>query len=138
MSTLKHVATCIATTRQEPNTPHLTALYVAITPHEEFGFPSSNNSENSDSETSVIDAEPMVEMQLSMTGVQVTTMRSKGGLKPLIPCLDDPVTKLEGVGDKTRRNLLDVRACAAALPFPAALPEDCPNTVTTGLPSYPR
>ncbi|KAL3143120.1 PSII 6.1 kDa protein [Trebouxia sp. C0009 RCD-2024] len=104
----------------------------------EFGFPSSNNSENSDSETSVIDAEPMVEMQLSMTGVQVTTMRSKGGLKPLIPCLDDPVTKLEGVGDKTRRNLLDVRACAAALPFPAALPEDCPNTVTTGLPSYPR
>ena len=70
---------------------------------------------------------------MKSTGVQVTTMRSKGGLKPHIPCLDDPVTKLEGVGEKTRRNLMDVRACAAGLPFPATLPDDCPDTVTTGI-----
>ena len=63
-------------------------------------------------------------------------MRSKGGLKPPIPCLDDPVTKLEGVGEKTRRNLMDVRACAAGLPFPATLPDDCPDTVTTGTPLH--
>jgi hypothetical protein len=61
-------------------------------------------------------------------------MRSKGNLKPSLPCLDDPVTKLEGLGEKTRRNLLDVRACAATLDFAGAIPEECPNSVTTGKP----
>lgn len=64
---------------------------------------------------------------------QVTTMRSKGCLKPLIPCLDDPVTKLEGLGEKTRRNLLDVRACAASLDFAGSVPPECRNSVATGL-----
>jgi hypothetical protein len=59
-------------------------------------------------------------------------MRSKGSLKPSLPCLDDPVTKLEGLGEKTRRNLLDVRACAATLDLAASIPQDCPNSVTTG------
>ena len=62
-------------------------------------------------------------------------MRSKGSLKPAIPCLDDPVNKLEGLGEKTRRNLLDVRACAASLDFAGAVPDECCNTVTTGVPS---
>ena len=65
--------------------------------------------------------------------MQVTTMRSKGSLKPLIPCLDDPVIKLEGLGEKTRRNLQDVRVCAASLEMAVAVPEVCCNTVTTGL-----
>ncbi len=62
-------------------------------------------------------------------------MRSKGSLKPSLPCLDDPVTKLEGLGEKTRRNLLDVRACAATLDLAATIPQDCPNCVTTGKPA---
>lgn len=62
-------------------------------------------------------------------------MRSKGSLKPLIPCLDDPVNKLEGLGEKTRRNLQDVRVCAASLEMADAVPEECRNTVTTGLSS---
>ena len=44
------------------------------------------------------------------------------------------MTKLEGLGEKTRRNLLDVRACAATLDFAGAIPEECPNSVTTGKP----
>ena len=63
---------------------------------------------------------------------QVTTMRSKGSLKPIIPCMDDPVNKLEGLGEKTRKNLMDVRACAASLELTGLVPEDCPNSVTTG------
>jgi len=59
-------------------------------------------------------------------------MRSKGSLKPSLPCLDDPVTKLEGLGEKTRRNVLDVRACAATLDLAGSLPQDCPNSVTSG------
>ena len=59
-------------------------------------------------------------------------MRSKGSLKPPIPCLDDPVNKLEGLGEKTRRNLLDVHACATSLDLAASVPEDCRNTVNTG------
>lgn len=71
--------------------------------------------------------------------MQVTTMRSKGSLKPLIPCMNDPVNKLEGLGEKTRRNLQDVRACAASLEMADAVPEDCRNTVTTGWTSpYPH
>ena len=74
--------------------------------------------------------------------MQVTTMRSKSSLKPLIPCSDDSVNKLEGLGEKTRRNLLDVRACAASLELAAAVPQECRNTVTTGwsppLPPPPR
>ncbi len=62
-------------------------------------------------------------------------MRSKGSLKPSLPCLDDPVTKLEGLGEKTRRNLLDVRACAATLDLAASVPQDCPDSVTTGKPA---
>jgi len=65
-------------------------------------------------------------------------MRSKGNLKPSLPCLDDPVTKLEGLGEKTRRNLLDVRACAATLDFAGAIPEECisctPCTLMLALP----
>ena len=61
-------------------------------------------------------------------------MRSKGSLKPLIPCLDDPVNKLEGLGEKTRRNLLDVRMCAASQEIADAVPDECRNTVTTGCP----
>ena len=64
---------------------------------------------------------------------QVTTMRSKGSLKPVIPCLDDPVNKLEGLGEKTRRNLLEVRACAAGLDLGSYVPQECPDRVTTGL-----
>lgn len=60
-------------------------------------------------------------------------MRSKGSLKPNIPCLDDPVNKLEGLGEKTRKNLLDIRACAAMLQCETAVPDKCPNTVTTGI-----
>ena len=62
-------------------------------------------------------------------------MRSKGSLKPSLPCLDDPVTKLEGLGEKTRRNLLDVRACAATLDLAGSIPQDCPDSVTTGKPA---
>ncbi len=62
-------------------------------------------------------------------------MRSKGSLKPSLPCLDDPVTKLEGLGEKTRRNLLDVRACAATLDLASSIPQECPNSVTTGKPA---
>ncbi|KAL0038727.1 hypothetical protein WJX79_005034 [Trebouxia sp. C0005] len=69
--------------------------------------------------------------QLVSQSFSVTTMRSKGSLKPSLPCLDDPVTKLEGLGEKTRRNLLDVRACAATLDLAASIPQDCPNSVTT-------
>lgn len=64
--------------------------------------------------------------------LQVTTMRSKGSLKPIIPCMDDPVNKLEGLGEKTRKNLMDVRACAASLELTGLVPEECPNSVTTG------
>ncbi len=60
-------------------------------------------------------------------------MRSKGSLKPSLPCLDDPVTKLEGLGEKTRRNLLDVRACVATLDLAGSIPQDCPNAVTSGM-----
>ena len=60
-------------------------------------------------------------------------MRSKGSLKPVIPCLDDPVNKLEGLGEKTRRNLLEVRACAASLDLGSYVPQECPDRVTTGL-----
>ena len=60
-------------------------------------------------------------------------MRSKDSRKPLIPCLDDPVTKLEGLGERTRRNLLEVRACAASLDLSAYVPEECPDTVKTGM-----
>jgi hypothetical protein len=62
-------------------------------------------------------------------------MRSKGSLKPSLPCLDEPVTKLKGLGEKTRRNLLDVHACAATLDFAGTVPEECFNCVTTGKPS---
>ena len=62
-------------------------------------------------------------------------MRSKGSLKPSLPCLDDPVTKLEGLGEKTRRNLQDVRACAATLDLAGSIPQECLNSVTTGKPA---
>ena len=64
-------------------------------------------------------------------------MRSKGSLKPVIPCLDDPVNKLEGLGEKTRRNLLEVRTCAASLDLAAYVPEECPDIVTTGMRQMP-
>ncbi|KAL0030750.1 hypothetical protein WJX77_004631 [Trebouxia sp. C0004] len=69
--------------------------------------------------------------QLVSQSFSVTTMRSKGTLKPSLPCLDEPVTQLEGLGEKTRRNLLNVRACAATLDLAASIPQDCPNSVTT-------
>ena len=64
--------------------------------------------------------------------MQVTTMRSKGGVKPAIPCLTDPVDKLEGLGGKTRRNLLDVRTCVRNIDGRAMVPHDAPNEITTG------
>ena len=62
----------------------------------------------------------------------VILMWSKGSLKPVISCLE-PVNKLEGLGEKTRRNLLEVRACAASLDLGSYVPQECPDRVTTGL-----
>ena len=59
-------------------------------------------------------------------------MRSKGGVKPEIPCLADPVDKLEGLGGKTKQNLKDVRRCVRSLNSRAVVPTDAPNTITTG------
>ena len=59
-------------------------------------------------------------------------MRSKGGVKPAIPCLTDPVDKLEGLGGKTRRNLLDVRTCVRNIDGRVLVPHDAPNEITTG------
>ncbi len=59
-------------------------------------------------------------------------MRSKGGVKPAIPCLTDSVDKLEGLGGKTRRNLLDVRRCVRNIDARAAVPAAAPNEITTG------
>jgi len=61
-------------------------------------------------------------------------MRSKGGVKPAIPCLTDPVDKLEGLGGKTRLNLLDVRRCVRNIDARAAVPAAAPNVITTGGP----
>ena len=61
-------------------------------------------------------------------------MRSKGGVKPAIPCLTDPVDKLEGLGGKTRRNLLDVRRSVRNIDARAAVPAAAPNEITTGTP----
>ena len=63
---------------------------------------------------------------------QVTTMRSKGGVKPAIPTLADPVEKLEGLGGKTRRNLLDVRRCVQNIDARASVPYHAPNEIITG------
>lgn len=60
-------------------------------------------------------------------------MRSKGGVKPAIPCLNDPVEKLEGLGGKTRRNLLDVRACVHNIDARAIVPLLAPNEIITGV-----
>ena len=59
-------------------------------------------------------------------------MRSKGGVKPDIPCLTDPVDKLEGLGGKTKQNLKDVRKCVRSLNSRAVVPSEAPNTITTG------
>ncbi|DBB00042.1 TPA: hypothetical protein ACH3X1_013901 [Trebouxia sp. C0004] len=69
--------------------------------------------------------------QLVSESFTVTTMRSKGGVKPAIPCLTDSVDKLEGLGGKTRRNLLDVRACVHNIDARAAVPSAAPNEITT-------
>ncbi|KAL0051206.1 hypothetical protein WJX82_003759 [Trebouxia sp. C0006] len=69
--------------------------------------------------------------QLVSESFTVTTMRSKGGVKPAIPCLTDPVDKLEGLGGKTRRNLLDVRRCVRNIDARAAVPAAAPNQITT-------
>ena len=59
-------------------------------------------------------------------------MRSKGGAKPAIPCLTDSVDKLEGLGGKTRLNLLDVRRSVRNIDARAAVPDAAPNQITTG------
>ncbi|DBA71137.1 TPA: PSII 6.1 kDa protein [Trebouxia sp. C0005] len=69
--------------------------------------------------------------QLVSESFTVTTMRSKGSVKPAIPCLTDPVDKLEGLGGKTRRNLLDVRKCVRGIDARAAVPAAAPNVITT-------
>lgn len=60
-------------------------------------------------------------------------MRSKGGVKPAIPWLTDSVEKLEGVGGKTRRNLLDVRRCARNIDACATVPPNAQNEIITGI-----
>ena len=64
---------------------------------------------------------------------QVVTMRSKASVKYSIPCLTDPVSKLEGLGTKTRKNLLNIRAGVRKIDARVGVPEDCPNEVKSGV-----
>lgn len=45
---------------------------------------------------------------------QVATARVAKAQKAEIPCVDDPVSKLEDIGDKTSQKLLDVQSAAEA------------------------
>ena len=60
-------------------------------------------------------------------------MRSKGSVKLPIPCLGDPVDKLEGLGSKTKRNLLSVRAGVRRIDARLQVPDECPDKVKTGV-----
>ena len=60
-------------------------------------------------------------------------MRSKASVKYSIPCLTDPVSKLEGLGTKTRKNLLNIRAGVRKIDARVGVPEDCPNEVKSGV-----
>ena len=65
-------------------------------------------------------------------GSQVVTMRSKGSVKYSIPCLVDPVSKLEGLGVKTKKNLVNIRAGVRKIDARLEVPDGCPNEVKTG------
>ncbi len=75
---------------------------------------------------------PSPVQQQQRMSLQVTTMRSKNSMKPAIPCLNDSVDKLEGLGGKTRRNLLDVRGCVRSIDARASVPHNAPNEIITG------
>ena len=64
--------------------------------------------------------------------MQVCTTRSKANFKPEICCLEDSVKLLEGLGERTRSNLLDVHQCAVDYSAEGSVPEECINTVETG------
>lgn len=54
-------------------------------------------------------------------------------MKLPIPCLGDPVDKLEGLGSKTKRNLLSVRAGVRRIDARLQVPDECPDKVKTGV-----
>lgn len=53
-------------------------------------------------------------------------------MKYSIPCLVDDVSKLEGLGVKTQKNLQNVRAGVRKIDARVEVPEECPNQVNTG------
>lgn len=66
--------------------------------------------------------------------VQVTTSRSKSNFKPEIVCLEDPLSKLEGLGTKTITRLQDLQLCIEEHNMGDELPDVPNNRIETGKP----
>ena len=73
-------------------------------------------------------------MSTSFMCVQVTTSRSKSNFKPEIVCLEDPLSKLEGLGTKTITRLQDVQRCVEEHNMEDELPDVPNNRIETGKP----
>lgn len=67
--------------------------------------------------------------------MQVTTSRSKCNFKPAIVCLEDPLSKLEGLGSKTINRLQHVQQCIQKHDTDGTVPETPIDKVETGRPS---
>ena len=60
----------------------------------------------------------------------MATPRVAKAVKAEIPCVDDPVSKLEDIGDKTQKKLMDIPAAAETCgAHDLAIPE---RSITTG------
>ena len=71
----------------------------------------------------------MLTYYLSSFAMKVTTQRSMGNRKVAIPCLTDPVSKLNGCGQQICKNLSDIEEYAGPGMF---LPPGFITEVTTG------
>lgn len=58
------------------------------------------------------------EVTVKSSRFQVTTRRTQGAEKAVIPCEDDPVNKLPGVGKETHAKLKNLQAAGLDYPLP--------------------